>query len=56
MIIIKPINEIVKESSCKIDFTECEKILKQKYPSKQFRILQINMENNNEKCLTDQVE
>ena len=56
LIIIKPINEIVKESSCKIDFTECEKILKQKYPSKQFRILQINMENNNEKCLTDQVE
>lgn len=55
-IIIKPINERVKESSCKIDFTECEKILKQKYPAKQFRILQINMENHNDKCLTDKVE
>ena len=55
-IIIRPINETIKESSCKIDFTECEKLLKQEYPLKQFRILQINMENKNDKCLVDQVE
>ena len=55
-IIIKPINGTIKESSCKIDFTECEKLLKQEYPLKQFRILQINMENKNDKCLIDQVE
>ena len=55
-IIIKPINEIIKESSCKIDFTECEKILKKEYPLRRFRILQINIENPNDKCITDQVE
>ena len=55
-LIIKPINENVEESTVNIDFSECEKILKEKYPTKQFRILQINIENPNEKCLTDQVE
>jgi len=55
-IIIKPINEDVEESTVNIDFTECEKKLKEKYPTKQFRILQINIENPNENCLTDQVE
>lgn len=55
-IIIKPLNERVEESSVRIDFTECEKLLKNQYPSKKFRILQINMENPNDKCLTDQVE
>ena len=55
-IIIKPLNERVDKSSVRIDFTECEKLLKQQYPSKKFRILQINMENPNDKCLTDQVE
>ena len=55
-IIIKPINVVVKESSCKIDFTECEKILKKEYPSKKFRIVQINIENPNDRCITDQVE
>ena len=39
-----------------IDFSECKKLLKEKYPTKEFRILQINMENENEKCLSDQVE
>ena len=55
-LIIKPINENVEESTVNIDFSECEKVLKEKYPTKQFRILQINIENPNEKCLTDQVE
>ena len=55
-IIIKPLNERVEESSVRIDFAECEKLLKNQYPSKKFRILQINMENPNDKCLTDQVE
>ena len=55
-VIIKPVNEYVEESTVNIDFSECEKILKEKYPSKEFRILQVNMENKNENCLTDQVE
>jgi len=55
-LIIKPINEKVEESTVNIDFSECEKKLKEKYPTKQFRILQINIENPNENCLTDQVE
>ena len=55
-VIIKPINGVVEESSVNIDFSECEKALKGKYPDKQFRILQINMENKHENCLTDQVE
>ena len=55
-IIIKPLSERVDKSSVRIDFTECEKLLKKQYPSKKFRILQINMENPNDKCLIDQVE
>ena len=55
-IIIRPLHERVKESSVRIDFTECEKLLKQQYPSKKFRLLQINLENPNDKCLTDQAE
>ena len=55
-IIIKPLGQRVEESSVRIDFTECEKLLKQQYPSKEFRLLQINMENPNDKCLTDQAE
>jgi len=55
-VIIKPLNETVKESTVRIDFTECEKLLKKQYPSKKFRILQINIENPNDKCLTDQAE
>ena len=57
MVIIKPINKKVAESTVNIDFSGCEKILKEKYPEKQFRILQINMENNkNKNILVDQVE
>ena len=55
-VIIKPVNGYVEESTVNIDFSECEKKLKEKYPSKEFRILQVNMENKNENCLTDQVE
>ncbi len=35
-VIIKPVNEYVEESTVNIDFSECEKILKEKYPSKEF--------------------
>ena len=55
-VIIKPVNEVVEESTVNIDFSECEKVLKEKYPEKEFRIMQINIENKNENCLTDQVE
>ena len=55
-VIIKPVNSYVEESTVNIDFSECEKVLKGKYPNKQFRILQMNMENKKENCLTDQVE
>ena len=55
-IIIKPINEYIEESTINIDFSECEKILKEKYPSSNFIFLQINMKNSNQNCLTEQVE
>ena len=55
-IIIRPVDEQVEDSTVNIDFSECKKLLKEKYPTKEFRILQINMENENEKCLSDQVE
>ena len=55
-VIIKPVNEHVEESTVNIDFSECEKVLKEKYPQKEFRILQVNMENKKENILTDQVE
>jgi hypothetical protein len=55
-VIIKPVNEVVEESTVHIDFSECENVLKEIYPEKEFRIMQINMENKNENCLTDQVE
>ena len=55
-VIIKPINEIVEESSVNIDFSECEKILKEENSSANLILLQVNMENSNKKCLTDQVE
>ena len=55
-IIIKPVNGYIEESTVNIDFSECEKILKQENPSSDFIFLQINMENSNQNCLTDQVE
>ena len=55
-LIIKPVNEVIEECTVNIDFSECEKVLKEKNPEKEFRIMQINMENKKENCLTDQVE
>ena len=55
-IIIKQVDTYVEESTVNIDFSECEKLLKEKYPSKEYRILEVIIENNNDNCLTDQVE
>ena len=56
-VIIKPINKKLENSTVNIDFSACEKILKEKYPEKQFRIFQIIIENNKiENHLVDQVE
>ena len=55
-VIIKPVNVYVEESTVNIDFSECEKKLKDNYSDKKFRVLQVNMENKNENCLVDQVE
>ena len=54
-IIINPIDRKIENSNI-IDFSECEKILKVKYPDFEFRILQINIKNTNPQCLNDQVE
>ena len=55
-VIIKSLDENIEIPSNIIDFSECTKILKNKYPTQQFKIVQFNLENNNEKCLTNQVE
>ena len=55
-LIIKPIDENAEESTVNIDFSKCKEKLNQKYPNKQFRIVQINLHNSNENCLNDQVE
>ena len=55
-IIIIPVNEYIEESTVNIDFSECEKLLKEKYPNKKFRILQVNIENKNKNVIIDQVE
>ena len=54
-VIISPINRKIENSNI-IDFSECEKILKVKYPDFEFRTLQINIKNTNPQCLIDQVE
>ena len=54
--IIKPVNEQIENSTVNIDFSSCEKVLKEKYPTKEFRIAQINIGNKNDKCISDQVE
>ena len=56
LVVVKPIDQIIEESSVNIDFTNCEKILKKFNPDYKFRIVQINLRNNNEGFLTDQVE
>ena len=55
-VIISPINVKVEESTVNIDFSKCEEVLKEKYPNKEFRIVQINIENKIENSLVDQVE
>ena len=55
-LIIRPIDENVEESTVNIDFSKCKEKLIQKYPTKQFRIVQLNLSNSKENCLNDQVE
>ena len=55
-VIIKPINKYIEDSTVNIDFSECEKILRKENPSSDFIFLQVNMENTNKNCLTEQVE
>ena len=56
MIIIKPLNAQIEGSSVNVDFSRCEEKLKEIYPEKNFRILQINMDNQIENIVVDQVE
>ena len=55
-IIIKPIDAYIDISTVNINFTECSNLLKKKYASDEFRMVQMNIKNSNEKCLTDDVE
>ena len=55
-IYITPINSFIEDASVNIHLEECEKKLKEKFPSKNFTILQMNLKNNNTNCLVDQVE
>ena len=55
-VFINPIGRYTNDSNVNIDFYECHKILKEKYPEFEFRILQINSENNNPNCLNEDVE
>ena len=56
MIIIKSLKAQIEGSSVNVDFSRCEEKLKEKYPDKNFRILQINMANQIENIRVDQVE
>ena len=55
-LIISPIGRYIENSNVKIVFTECEKILKRKFPNFEFRIAQINIKDNNPKSLKEKVE
>lgn len=56
-LIIKPIEDEYERTTVKINFNECLKVLKNKLNTlSQLTLLQLNIENNNEKCLFDQVE
>ena len=55
-VIIRPIDENVEESTVNIDFSKYKEKLIQKYPYKQFRIVQLNLSTSKENCLNDQVE
>ena len=59
VVVIKPIETYVEESSVHVDFSECETILRKYYNipyTQQITFLQINIENHNKNCLNDQVE
>ena len=56
MVIIRLLGVKSDESSVNIDFSECEKVLKENNPSSEYRMLQINIDNNKENILVDQVE
>ena len=45
LIIIKPLTVKIENSTVDIDFSQCEKKLKESNPEKEYRILQINMGN-----------
>ena len=55
-IFINPLGRFISDSNVNIDFSECEKILKNKYPNFEYRILQINSNNKNPNCLNEDVE
>ena len=55
-VFINPIGRYLKESKVNIDFSECEKKLREKFPTFIFRIVQINSKNSNPYCLNEDVE
>ena len=56
-VIIKDINEYIEKSTVNIDFTKCEEKLRLSLPENmKLRILQLNIEKEDENSLTDQVE
>ena len=55
--IIKDINEYIEDSTVNIDFSKCEEKLRLNLPENiKLRILQLNIEKEDENSLTDQVE
>ena len=56
-IFINPIERNMEDySNTIIDFSECLNVLKVEYPTFEFRIVQINIDNSNPQCLSNQVE
>ena len=56
---ITPISDINSFNSIFVDYSECEKILREKYslsPDEILTILQIEIDNMNEKSLINQIE
>ena len=55
-VVIKPVDDYIKDSTVNIDFRECSNLLKKQYGSDDFIMVQINMKNPNKNCLNDIVE
>ena len=55
-LLIYPIGRNIEDSNVHIDFSECEKILRKKYPNFELRITQINIKNKDPKSLKENVE